>query len=147
MSGKNVFFKLGGGSTLFVDPKTKTKITKDTAVKLERRLYMGSTYMINAKKNGHISEISEKEYEAIINKTPLKEEEGSTKGSEALSDKEVKATEQFKKFKEMSKEKMIAFLEDEYELSNDDMEHYASMKAADLALAITRLELEEADEE
>lgn len=66
MATKKQFFKLGENSDVFVDTRTGVKIAGNQPVEISEKTYKASKRLQQAAKNGHVVEIPESEFKAMM---------------------------------------------------------------------------------
>lgn len=131
---KTTFYKLNEQASMFYDAKTKLKITKGVPAKL---VGLKTKEIINATRGGHIIEIAETEYNAMLNALPAitqkaikaenmkttpkedKEEEDDDQGGDNKSEERKALEARLDKLNLSAKEK-----KKKLKLSDEDLESF-----------------------
>ena len=136
-------YKLGDNATLFWDPISRTKITKNAIVEIPASAFKKNERLKIAKQRGHIVPATEEDMIAFENfkkglvstkEEPVDSDTADSDNKDELGKKTVK--------------ELLAYVEETYELEEEEFEALTKLtKKADLISAIRELEAEAEEEE
>lgn len=133
------YYKLGVKASSFYDSKSTLSISNKAVVAIEDDR-ISSKKIQRALESGHIIEVKESEfkgYETSVEKAKEAKEKGKPVGFKApdeISDEEEEGGED--ELSNMKKEELIKHVQDNYELSEDDLKAFSSKKKEEMLQTI-----------